>query len=214
MTKTNTHKPKFFNASLVTLLITVGLFTGGFIARNEYSKKLENAQGTIVTVQNELDECEKDLKETQNELEQIHEDYKLEQEKVDQLTEDLEFVNKELADANNTIDDLKDDEYKLVYMGSFKLTHYCTEKRKHICGTGAGITATGTKVTAGRTIAVDPSVIPYGTKVYIEGYGWRTAEDCGGSVGGKHIDVAVSSHSTALSMGTKNGGVWMLVKNS
>ena len=199
--------------SVIIILIVACWFTCLYLVIDGYSKKLDNAQDTIVTVQNELDECEKDLRETQNELEQIHEDYKLEQEKVDQLTEDLEFVNKELADANNTIDDLKDDEYKLVYMGSFKLTHYCTEKRKHICGTGTGITATGTKVTAGRTIAVDPSVIPYGTKVYIEGYGWRTAEDRGGSVGGKHIDIAVSSHSTALSMGTKNGGVWILVKN-
>ena len=208
------NKTKNRVANAILFLVIIGLSTGWFITRKDYLKEIDDAQKNFATVQNELDECEKDLKKTQNELEQIHEDYKLEQEKVDQLTEDLEFVNKELADANNTIDDLKDDEYKLVYMGSFKLTHYCTEKRKHICGTGAGITATGTKVTAGRTIAVDPSVIPYGTKVYIEGYGWRTAEDCGGSVGGKHIDVAVSSHSTALSMGTKNGGVWILVKNS
>ena len=51
-------------------------------------------------------------------------------------------------------------------------------------------TATGTRATAGRTIAVDPKVIPYGTKVYIEGWGYRIAEDCGG-FSGKHIDIFV-----------------------
>jgi len=52
-------------------------------------------------------------------------------------------------------------------------------------------TATGTTATAGRTIAVDPKVIPYGTKVYIEGYGIRIAEDCGG-FRGNHIDIFVN----------------------
>jgi 3D (Asp-Asp-Asp) domain-containing protein len=122
------------------------------------------------------------------------------------------LLQAELDATKITISDLKSNEYELVYIGDYKLTHYCTEKRSHICGTGAGITVTGTQVTAGRTIAVDPSVIPYGTEVYIEGYGWRVAEDCGGAVSGKHIDIAVETHSQALSMGTTTGGVWILVK--
>ena len=76
------------------------------------------------------------------------------------------------------------------------------------------MTATGTQVIPGRTIAVDPKVIPYGSEVYIEGYGLRVAEDCGGAVNGKHIDIAVYSHSQALSMGTTSGGVWLLVKRT
>lgn len=221
MTKTSTHKPKFFNASLATLLITIGLFAGGFITRNEYSKRLDNAQDTILTVQNELDKCETDLKATQSELEQSQTDYQLEQERVLQLTYDLASANNELETvkskleyANSTIGDLKNSEYKLVYMGDFKLTHYCPGYHGEPCGTGNGLTATGTTVTAGRTIAVDPKVIPYGTRVYIEGYGWRTAEDCGGGVKGNHIDIAMGSHDEASSSGVKNGGVWILVKNS
>jgi 3D (Asp-Asp-Asp) domain-containing protein len=126
----------------------------------------------------------------------------------------LTTQRKKLKTANQTINDLKDSEYELIYMGNFKITHYCTERRAHICGGGQGITATGTTVTAGRTIAVDPSVIPYGTQVYIEGYGFRTAEDCGSAVGGKHLDIAVSSHSEAMSLGTVDKSVWMLVKKS
>lgn len=47
--------------------------------------------------------------------------------------------------------------------------------------------------------------------MYIEGYGWRIAEDCGGWVNGKHIDIAVDTHAEASFMGVKNGGVWILV---
>lgn len=58
---------------------------------------------------------------------------------------------------------------------------------------GFGITATGTKakrVTDGySTVAVDPHLIPLGTKLYIEGYGLAIAEDVGGGVNGKIIDL-------------------------
>ena len=50
-----------------------------------------------------------------------------------------------------------------------------------------------------------------GTEIYIEGYGWRIAEDCGGIVSGAHIDIAVESHDQAIIMGTTTGGVWVLV---
>lgn len=114
--------------------------------------------------------------------------------------------------ANATLYDLKNTSYELVYLGEYQITHYCAEKYEHICGTGSGKTATGTNVTPGRTIAVDPSVIPYGAQVYIEGYGFRQAEDCGGWVNGKHIDMAVQTHDEAISLGRNNTGVWMLVK--
>lgn len=53
---------------------------------------------------------------------------------------------------------------------------------------GVGITATGTTVRKG-TVAVDPSVIPLGTRMYIPGYGYGTAEDTGGAVIGNIIDL-------------------------
>lgn len=152
------------------------------------------------------------LEYTQEELSSTAEKLRQESTKSDKLAVELDYVTKSLGTANETISALKTTEYELVYMGDFKLTHYCTETYKHICGMGAGITATGTKVAAGRTVAVDPKVIPYGTQIYIEGYGWRTAEDCGGAVKNKQIDIAVNTHDEALSMGVTNGGVWLLVK--
>lgn len=64
-------------------------------------------------------------------------------------------------------------------------------------------TATGTIPTEGRTIAVDPIVIPYGTEVYIEGLGTFVAEDCGGMIKGDRIDVYFASHEEALAFGKR-----------
>ena len=64
-------------------------------------------------------------------------------------------------------------------------------------------TATGTVPQEGRTIAVDPSVIPYGTSVMIDGYGVYVAEDCGGAIRGNHIDMYFDSHEAALQFGTR-----------
>lgn len=94
-----------------------------------------------------------------------------------------------------------------------EITHYCCEPRKHICGTGDGITATGVPVTPWWTCAVDPSVIPYGSEVMVD-YGDRVefwmAQDCGGSVKGAHVDLAVPTHAEALELGVKKATVyWM-----
>ena len=64
-------------------------------------------------------------------------------------------------------------------------------------------TATGTIPAEGRTIAVDPSVIPYGTQVYIDGYGVYVAEDCGGAIKGNRIDMYFESHQAACQFGVQ-----------
>ncbi|GAB6932034.1 3D domain-containing protein [Calditerricola satsumensis] len=68
-----------------------------------------------------------------------------------------------------------------------------------------GITALGTRAKEGRTIAVDPAVIPLGWWVYIEGLGFRRAEDTGGSVKGKKIDVYFETDALASRFGLKRG---------
>ena len=79
-------------------------------------------------------------------------------------------------------------------------TAYCA--CAECCGKTDGITATGTKATAGRTIAVDPSVIPYGTNVIIDGVTY-VAEDCGGAVKGNKIDIYFNTHEEALQFGRR-----------
>jgi uncharacterized protein YabE (DUF348 family) len=76
---------------------------------------------------------------------------------------------------------------------------------KSVGDAGYGQTATGTTVTEGRTIAVDPGVIPLGWWVYIEGIGYRRAEDTGGAINGKKIDVYYDSEKYANRFGLKRG---------
>lgn len=76
---------------------------------------------------------------------------------------------------------------------------------KDVGDKGYGLTASGTKVEEGRTIAVDTSVIPMGWWVYIEGVGLRRAEDKGGAIKGKKIDVYFDDVDVATKFGRKKG---------
>ncbi|MCQ4935643.1 MULTISPECIES: G5 and 3D domain-containing protein [Anaerotignum] len=72
-----------------------------------------------------------------------------------------------------------------------------------------GITATGTTATKG-VVAVDPRVIPLGSKVYVPGYGVATAEDTGGAIKGNRIDVCYETKNEAFSWGVQNVTVYVL----
>ena len=70
---------------------------------------------------------------------------------------------------------------------------------------GDTITSTGVKPIVGRTIAVDPKVIPYGTKVYIpELDKVFIAEDCGSAIKGNRIDIYMDSFDECMKWGYKN----------
>ncbi|WP_305146635.1 ubiquitin-like domain-containing protein [Anaerovorax odorimutans] len=75
--------------------------------------------------------------------------------------------------------------------------------------TGGGRTAMGTQARVGE-IAVDPSVIPLGTRVYVEGYGFARAEDTGGNIKGNTIDVYKNSESECLNWGVRNVTIYIL----
>jgi len=95
------------------------------------------------------------------------------------------------------------------YIGKFKTTGYCGENYPHICNNGdSTYTATMTRPKQGRTIAVDPNVIPYGSKVRINGIEY-IAEDCGGAIKGNRIDIFFTLHDSALSYGVQTCEVWI-----
>jgi len=72
-----------------------------------------------------------------------------------------------------------------------------------------GVTATGMKAGRG-VVAVDPKVIPLGSKVYVPGYGVAIAADTGGAIKGGRLDVCVDSVSEAYSWGVRNVTVYVL----
>ena len=92
-------------------------------------------------------------------------------------------------------------------LGNYKLTYYCSCEL--CCDKETGITATGTPVIEGQTIAVDASVIPYGTQVIINGHVF-TAEDCGGAIKGNRIDIYVNDHNKALELGVDHADVYLV----
>lgn len=94
-------------------------------------------------------------------------------------------------------------------LGEFKITGYCP--CEECCGKSDGITSTGTEATAGRTVAVDPDVIPYGTEVVI-GDEVYIAEDCGSAIKGNKIDIFYDSHEEALAAGVRYENVAIIAK--
>ncbi|MEW9672666.1 G5 domain-containing protein [Ammoniphilus sp. 3BR4] len=76
------------------------------------------------------------------------------------------------------------------------------------------ITASGRRAKEGQTVAVDPSIIPLGTWVYIEGIGLRRAEDTGGAVKGNKIDIYYESDQSAHRFGKrKSKAVYVIGKS-
>ncbi len=79
---------------------------------------------------------------------------------------------------------------------------------------GFGVTASGTNTKRNpdgySTVAVDPRIIPLGTKLYIEGYGFAIAEDTGGAIKGNKIDLYFNSDSQVYKFGVRYVDVYVL----
>lgn len=73
----------------------------------------------------------------------------------------------------------------------------------------SGYTAGGHRLERG-LVSVDPDIIPLGTKLYIEGYGYAVADDTGGAIVGNRIDLAMDSTGEALDFGRRDVVVYVL----
>lgn len=94
------------------------------------------------------------------------------------------------------------------YIGVCTLTAYCCESKDnpHICGDGDGLTATGLPVAPGM-VAVDPSIIPLGSTVIINGVSYLAADT---GVSGYRIDIAIQTHEEASDFGVSSAEVWII----
>jgi 3D (Asp-Asp-Asp) domain-containing protein len=92
-------------------------------------------------------------------------------------------------------------------LGTFKTTAYCPCRQ--CSGKWGGHTSTGTIAASNHTISVDPRVIPYGSKLMIGDFIY-TAEDCGGGVKGRHIDIYFNTHGETYLYGTRNMEIFLI----
>ncbi|WP_254871087.1 3D domain-containing protein [Bacillus sp. Marseille-Q1617] len=113
--------------------------------------------------------------------------------------EPQESAVKTAATEQSDADKNDDNVVKEIDMTATAYTAYCEG-----C---IGITKTGVDLIANpdaRVIAVDPDVIPLGSKVYIEGYGYARAEDTGGAIKGNRIDIYMEHEEDALQYGVRD----------
>lgn len=76
------------------------------------------------------------------------------------------------------------------------------------CGKSDGITSTGVKAKANRTVAADPNILSYGTEILC-GMGEFVVEDCGGAIKGNRVDFFFDSHEEALQFGRQEFTIWV-----
>lgn len=186
------RKRRIFGIVLTVSMTALLLLWNALTIRNakELAAALDEAQAAECRTAQRLDDVE-----TQNAVLRSVLDECVASER--QLKEEVAFANKLC---------------RLPRMTACTVSHYCCEKRPHICGTGNGITASGVPVQAGISVAVDPKVIPLGSTVYVD-YGdgvihTYIAHDTGGAVKGNHIDVAVETHAEASRLGLRKAIVW------
>ena len=110
------------------------------------------------------------------------------------------------SDANLARDGVQ----KKRHMGKFSVTAYSYYRDAR---GGLSKTATGTLPQVGRTVAVDPRVIPLGSRVYIEGIGERIAEDTGGKVKGNKLDLFLPSVRECLQFGVRKYDVHLIARD-
>lgn len=122
--------------------------------------------------------------------------------------ETVEVVTSEVISAPREIEVKTITREERTSLGEFTITAYCPCVK--CCGAWAdGITFTGTTATEGRTIAVDPEVIPLGSTVEISGTRY-IAEDIGGAITGNKVDIYFNNHEDARDWGVQEHEIFLI----
>lgn len=141
---------------------------------------------------------------------------------VDEIPDEIEKVIPEQTEepTEEPTEEMNEVHFEKVHesIGEFRLTAYCScekccgkwakNRPKDENGNAIVLGATGEVLKAGRSIAVDPEVIPYGSEVIINGHIYK-AQDCGGAINGNSIDVYFDDHQAAVEFGVQYAEVFV-----
>jgi 3D (Asp-Asp-Asp) domain-containing protein len=127
----------------------------------------------------------------------------------------IELVEDEVEEVPEVIEPIE----TKTSLGTFVLTAYCScpqccneyalNRPLDENGNQIVYTASGAVAQQGVTIAVDPTVLPYGTKVEIDGHTY-IAHDTGGAINGNRIDVYFADHNEAWNFGKQEAEVFLV----
>lgn len=210
--------------TLFILAVLVALTTLGFshYKLSQYEKTLKHTQSNYSSLEKKLDEVtnqqlriEKDKKDQMQQMQELT--AKIEQQQLSntEMKEQQAVLVKNIGDWKKDIQTLESrikrnkrpglvvsrgsgSVVREIYMEATGYTAYCNG-----C---SGKTATGINLRANpnaKVIAVDPRIIPLGTKVWVEGYGYAIAADKGGAIKGHKIDVHFATKSQAYAWGRR-----------
>ena len=172
-------KPKKIIAVAVLLVITFSIFY--YIEQNRRTQEMQ------------------ELKELQEELQRLHYEIERKEAENEKVKERLEDISDDVKRNKEFRQDLEP-----FAMREMEITAYapnCPQAVEGECYAGdPNITASGAQVVVGDTVAAGEA-LPFGTRVYIEGYGWRTVTDRGGAIGNNNLDIAVNSREEARRIG-------------
>lgn len=203
-------------------------------------KKVQKHQDEITEKINEQEKLLDNLQTTQEEITKKQDSIKKSEQKLKDQEKKLTQAKKKISNEDRRLKDIEDQYRRDIKKKQNKVTEVKSTKKTNNssmnktksepinvgktyrmestaytphCNGCSGFTATGINVKQnGREniIAVDPSVIPLGTRVWVEGYGEAIAADTGGAIKGNRIDVLFQSKQKALNWGRKTVTVKIL----
>lgn len=190
------------------------------IGRENLKKEIKTISDAQKDLEQKNAELGQTLREKQNAVDNLQSQQKIQQKVIQDLKKKNDLYLKEI---NTQKKKLKEQEVSLKSESRVMISRGTQEARRKImmastaytpyCSGCSGKTATGINLRANpglKVIAVDPNVIPLGTKVHVEGYGYAIAADTGGAINGGKIDVLFYSKSEALNWGRKTVTVTIL----
>jgi 3D (Asp-Asp-Asp) domain-containing protein len=168
--------------------------------RTSTTEDLQQMQGEVAVIESEITDLQAQIKFIESDDAIYTADL---QEQIDLLQKRIaELEAMPTPEPTQAINRNMDGGLCMEYKGKFTIVAYYK-------GGNGLVTATGVKCKEGRTIAVDPKVIPYGTYVYIEDVGIRVAEDCGG-FRDMTIDIYMKTESACYDLGKQTKRVWII----